>query len=119
MAKKAFFMKRLNDHIQYLKKMDVALKGEEDFSGSTHKNCKLGQWLYDEGLTEVGAMENSKAKEVFESLLGPHEQFHILGNEALDKKLAGDEAGAQAIFTQLHVLSNTLTNKLLDLDGMN
>ncbi len=119
MAKKAFFMMRLNDHIQYLKKMDATLKGEGDFQGTTHQDCKLGQWLNEDGPTEVGAMENSKAKEVFDSLHEPHERFHLLGKEVLEKKQAGDEAGAHTVFTELHVLSNTLTNKLLELDGIN
>jgi len=119
MAKKAFFMRRLNDHIQYLKKMDATLKGEEDFQETTHRECKLGRWLYSEGWTEVSAMENSKAIKIFQSLLEPHERFHLISNDALEKKRAGDERAAQKFFTELHVLSNTLTNKLLELDGLN
>ncbi|HEC85057.1 MAG: hypothetical protein DRR08_03410 [Candidatus Parabeggiatoa sp. nov. 2] len=118
MAKKAFFLKRLNDHVQYLKKIDAAIKGESDFQGTPHRDCQLGQWLYDEGGAEVAAMENSNAKEVFESLLEPHERFHTISKEALEKKRAGDEAGAQAILTEMHVLSTLITNKLLELDGM-
>jgi hypothetical protein len=119
MAKRAFFMRRLNDHIQYLKKMDATFKGEKDFRGTTHRGCKLGEWLYSEGWAEVSAMENSKATEVFQSLLEPHERFHLLSNDALEKKQAGDERAAYKLFTELHVLSNTLTNKLLELDGLN
>ena len=119
MAKKAFFMMRLNDHIQYLKKMNAALKGKEEFQGTNHKECKLGQWLYsDEATKEIATLENSKAKEIFESLLEPHEHFHGLGKEALDQKQAGNDAAAQKLLTQLHVLSTTLTNQLLALDGI-
>jgi uncharacterized protein (DUF2164 family) len=118
MAKKAFFLKRLNDHVQYLKKIDAAIKGQSDFSGTSHKDCELGQWLYNQGPAEVAAIENDKAKQIFDSLLEPHERFHSLGQQALEKKQAGDEQQVQSILTQMHVLSAILTNKLLQLDGM-
>jgi hypothetical protein len=118
MAEKAFFMKRLNDHIQYLKKIDAAIGGKSDFQGTSHQDCQLGQWLYNEGQAEVAALENENVKQVFESLLEPHERFHKLGQEALDNKQAGDEKSAQSNLTQMHILSAILTNKLLQLDGM-
>ncbi|RKZ78179.1 MAG: hypothetical protein DRR19_26870 [Candidatus Parabeggiatoa sp. nov. 1] len=118
MAKKAFFIKRLNDHVQYLKKMDAVIKGESDFQATSHRDCKLGLWLYNEGAAEVATMANSKAKNVFDSLLEPHERFHVLGYRALEKKQAGDETEANALITELHVLSTTLINKLLELDRM-
>jgi len=117
-AKTAFFIKRLNDHVQYLKRIDTAIKGESDFCGTNHRDCQLGQWLYGDGATEVAAMENSQAKVVFESLFEPHEHFHVISQEALEKKQAGDETGSQALISELHVLSNTLSNKLLKLDAI-
>jgi hypothetical protein len=118
MASKAFFMKRLNDHIQYLKKIDAAIKGESDFQGTSHRDCHLGQWLYNEGPAEIAGMSNPKAKQIFDSLLEPHERFHSVAKQALAKKQAGDAAGAKALLTELHVLSTSLTNKLLELDSM-
>ena len=118
MAGKAFFMMRLNDHIQYLKKMDAALKGESDFKGCRHTECKLGGWLYGDGPKEVAELTDPKAKAVFESMLEPHEQFHAIGQKALEQKEAGDDAAAQAALTELHTLSAVLTDKLLNLDGM-
>lgn len=119
MAKKAFFMRHLNDHIQYLKNVDAAIKGEIDFEGTTHHECKLGQWLYNEGPIEIVSMSNNKAKKVFDSLLEPHQRFHELGRQALEKKQAGDDSGAKALLTELHVLSTTITRILLELDSMN
>ncbi len=116
MAKKVFFLKRLNEHVQYLKKMDSCLKGNEDFEGTSHTDCQLGQWLYGEAKDEIEELGNSKAKELFNSLFEPHERFHILGKQALEKKKSGDEAGAQELLTELHQLSTTLINKLLELD---
>ena len=119
MAKKAFFMMRLNDHIQYLKKIDGRLKGDGDFKGTTHQDCKLGKWLYsEEAMQEMSTLENAKAKQVFDKLLELHENFHVQGQKALEKKQLGDEASAQVLFTELHKLSAILTNQLLELDGM-
>lgn len=117
-AKTAFFMKRLNDHIQYLKKIDATLNNKGDFQGTAHEECHLGKWLYGEGAAEVEAIQNSKAKEIFDSLLEPHQKFHMMSRQALENKLAGDEAGVKAALTEMHLLSTILTNKLLDLDGM-
>ncbi|ALG69113.1 CZB domain-containing protein [Beggiatoa leptomitoformis] len=119
MANKAFFMLRLNDHIQYLRKMDAALKSESDFLGSTHQDCKLGKWIYGEALDEIAALQDyAKAKAIYDSMLGPHEQFHAAGHKALECKKVGNEAGAQAAMTEMHILSNTLTTKLLELDKL-
>lgn len=115
---KAFFMMRLNDHIQYLKKIDATLKGQSDFQGTTHTDCKLGKWLYGDGPTEIAAMKDNRAKEVFDSILEPHERFHILGKKALENKQAGDEDAMKQALTSLYTLSTVLTNRLLELDRM-
>lgn len=116
MAGKAFFMMRLNDHIQYLKKMEAALNGEKDFLGTDHKSCKLGGWLYAEGKVEVADLHNPKAQEVFDNLFEPHQQFHEAGQRALKAKAAGDDKAAKEAMTEMYRLSALLTNRLLDLD---
>ncbi|MCK5719264.1 MAG: CZB domain-containing protein [Thiomargarita sp.] len=119
MTKKAFFMRRLNDHIQYLKKLDETLKvSNSEFQGTNHRDCRLGQWIYNEGPAEINLLQNDKANQIFNSLLEPHKQFHYVSNEALEKKYNGDDSGAQSLLTELHILSNTLVNKLLELDSM-
>ncbi len=118
MASKAFFIMRLNDHVQYLKKIDAALKGQTDFQGTDHYQCKLGKWLYGEGLQEITQMKNPRAKEIFQSMLEPHERFHTLGKQVLAKQQAGDLEGAKRALTELHTYSTLLSNKLLELDTM-
>lgn len=118
MANKAFFLMRLNDHVQYLKKIENTLKGKAEFSGCVHTECKLGQWIYNEGSAEVAALTDPRAQEVFDSLKEPHERFHVISHEALAKQQAGDEAGAKSASTEMHKLSTVLTNKLLELDAM-
>lgn len=118
MAGKAFFLIRINDHVQYLKKINRTLEGQETFQGCSHTDCKLGQWIYGNGEVEVTALENSRAREVFDSLKEPHEQFHQASADALAKQLAGNKDGAQQSITDMHKLSTIIYNKLLELDKL-
>ncbi len=118
MPGKAFFLMRLNDHVQYLKSVENALSGKIDFQGTSHQDCKLGKWLYGEGSNEVASLGNPQAQQAFEALFEPHEKFHKVSQLALQKKQAGDHAGSQAIITEMHILSHTIAQKLLDLDAL-
>ncbi|EIJ42470.1 hypothetical protein BegalDRAFT_1591 [Beggiatoa alba B18LD] len=118
MASKAFFLMRLNDHIQYLKKIDATLSDKGDFQGTDCHDCKLGKWLYGDGDNEVSQLNNPIAKEIFSSLFEPHERFHQISKQALDLKKVGDMDGVHKLVTEMHVLSNTISRKLLDLDEL-
>lgn len=113
---KAFFMKRLNDHVQYLKKMEIALNGESDFLGTDHKACKLGLWLHAEGKDDVAQMHSPLAEKVFDSLFEPHQAFHEAGHRALQAQAKGDNDCAQEAMTEMYRLSALLTNRLIELD---
>ncbi|MEY3219089.1 MAG: hypothetical protein RIT27_446 [Pseudomonadota bacterium] len=116
MAGKAFFLIRINDHVQYLKKINRTLDGQDTFQGCSHSECKLGKWIYGEGESEVAALNNPRAIELFEALKEPHLQFHNMSQLALEKNLAGDKIGAQQAITEMHKLSTIVYNRLLDLD---
>jgi len=118
MPNQAFFLMRLNDHIQYLKNIEATLVGEGNFQGTSHLSCKLGQWLYAEGAEEVRALNNPLAKQVFDSLFEPHERFHTKSYEALTKHQEGDTQGAQKAITEMHQLSHLISQKLLELDAL-
>ena len=115
MVGKAFFLQRLNDHVVYLKKIQRTLEGAEDFQGTDHHDCKLGKWLYGEGAREAEAA-GPKARELFESLFEPHQQFHDRSKAAVLKKGAGDDAGSNGDVTEMMKLSTTLVNTLLAMD---
>ncbi len=115
---KAFFIRRLNDHIQYMKKINATLTGEGEFQGTKHTECKLGLWLYGEGIQEVAALKSDRAKTIFDSIFDPHERFHSVSKRALECKVDEDEEGMQAAVTEMHVLSNTISQKLLELDDI-
>jgi len=118
MPSKAFFLMRLNDHIQYLKEIEATLVGEGTFSGSSHQECKLGKWLYGDGPSEIDALQSKKLQEIFNSLFEPHERFHNASKQALEKKRRGEEQAAQAAVTEMHILSHIIAQKLLELDAL-
>jgi len=60
MSLRAFFLKRLNDHVLYLKKIKLTLDDRGGFCGSDYHLCKLGEWLYGEGNTETEATQFNK-----------------------------------------------------------
>jgi len=108
----------MNDHVQYLKKINKTLDGQESFQSCSHTECKLGQWMYGEGEAEVATIANPRVKEVFEELKEPHQQFHQASADALAKQLAGDKDGAQQSITEMHKLSTVVYNRLLELDKL-
>lgn len=115
----AFFLMRINDHVQYLNRIEATLAGNDDFKGTDHHECKLGKWLHNEGANEVAELHNSRAQEIFESLFEPHERFHQVSKEVLEKKPAiNDEEHHETALTEMCQLSQILTQKLLELDAL-
>ncbi len=115
MSENAFFLRRMNDHIQYLGRIKATLSDKGDFVGTDHHSCKLGQWLDTEGLEQVTSY-GSDIREVFDSLLLPHEQFHQASHRAIDCKTDGDNQGMEAAMTEMFKLSVTLVDTLMKLD---
>lgn len=113
----AFFFQRINDHIQYVRKIQKTLNGEGDFQGTDHQNCKLGKWLYGEGRKEVEAL-GAAAVTKFEAILDPHQAFHDASARALAAKAAGNDATAQMSVTEMDKLSVLLIRELSALDQM-
>ena len=118
MNESAFFLRRMNDHIQYLAKIKATLEEKGDFQGSDHHSCKLGQWLDNEGPEQSSAV-GEDARAVFDQLHEPHERFHQASKVALERKAAGDSAGMEEAMTEMFKLSNTLVSMLMQLDSMN
>ncbi len=117
MQNKAFFLKRLNDHVQYLRQMKARLDGHNQFEPTSCRICALGEWLYGEGMKY--ASEHSEVMlNLFHALLEPHERFHAASEEALRCQQAGDELGMRRALTEMHTLSTTLINILLKMDGI-
>ncbi|MES9923424.1 MAG: CZB domain-containing protein [Candidatus Thiodiazotropha endolucinida] len=117
MSESAFFLRRMNDHIQYLGKLKATLEDKGDFQGSDHHSCKLGQWLDSDGPAQSSAI-SGEARRIFDSVLEPHEQFHQASQRALDCKKLGDKSGMEEAMTEMFKLSAKLVDILMKLDTM-
>ncbi|MCU7918291.1 MAG: CZB domain-containing protein [Candidatus Thiodiazotropha sp. (ex Epidulcina cf. delphinae)] len=117
MSESAFFLRRLNDHIQYLGKLKATLEDKGDFQGTDHHTCKLGQWLDSDGPAQSSAI-SEEARTVFDSLLEPHERFHHASKSALECKRSGDKKGMEEAMTEMFKLSAILVDILMKLDTM-
>jgi hypothetical protein len=109
---------RLNEHIQYVRKIEATLAGKGNFQGSSHYDCKLGQWLYGTGIQEVAALQNKQAQQVFNNLFEPHERFHLVTQQLLEKQSTLDKPSIQLAITEMHKLSQILSQQLLALDAL-
>jgi hypothetical protein len=111
----AFFLLRINDHMQYLKKINATLEGRGDFRGGDHHSCKLGNWLDGTGPQEA-AEAGPQAVALLEDIWRPHELFHLASGEALALQAAGRQEESKRASTEMHRLSSTLVDLLLGLD---
>jgi hypothetical protein len=117
MADTAFFLLRLNDHMQYLRKIQATLDDQGDFLGTDYRECKLGRWLYSDGPAAAAAL-GPVAQALFDSILGPHQRFHEASSLALERKRALELEGMRLAITEMLKLSAMLVDKLLTLDQM-
>ncbi|TXH71813.1 MAG: hypothetical protein E6Q83_00935 [Thiothrix sp.] len=115
MKKQAFFLQRINDHVQYLSKIKATLTRGGDFQGTHCQDCALGHWLYGKGAQEIKTL-GKDAHQLFEQLIEPHEKFHEASQRALAHFQAGDELAQYRAMTDMHQLSNHLIRMLLALD---
>lgn len=115
MKEKAFFLRRLNDHTQYLNKVNDTLRGRTEFKGTYPCGCKLGSWLCGEGEKDIQPY-GDESMDLFYELYKEHQKFHDVSNEALKGHEDGDTKSDA--FTQMHVLSAKLVTLLLKLDSI-
>ncbi len=117
MSKQAFYLQRMNDHVQYLQKIRATLKGTGDFQGMECTQCALGQWAYGEGRDEVLSY-GAEMHDLYEDLLEQHKAFHQASSEALSCHQNDDEHGQYRAMTEMHTLSNDLVQRLLKMDAI-
>lgn len=112
---KAFFVQRLNDHVQYLDKVTKTIKGQMEFQGCDCHCCRLGHWLDHGGIEEINHFVPNSSTLISE-LLTKHEAFHEASNQALQFHEQGQEQQAYKTMTQVHTLSQQLVTLLLTID---
>ena len=104
MSESAFFLRRMNDPIQYLGRIKATL-------------AERGQWLDSEGPEQASALGGA-SRAIFDSLLRPHEAFHQASHQALSCKTTGDMAEMESAMTEMFKLSVTLVDTLIKLDTL-
>lgn len=115
MEKQAFYLKCMNDHVQYLRKIKATLKDEGDFQGTECTQCRLGKWLYNEAEQDLGEY-GAEMQALYQTLLAQHQQFHDASSNALVCHCHQDEPGQYREVTEMHLLSNNLIQTLLQMD---
>jgi hypothetical protein len=113
----AFFLLRLNDHVQYLNRIKATLNGTGDFKGTNHHECKLGKWMDSAGPTETDDV-GPEARALFDSLDEPHRLFHEASARAISLSAAGQSAESEQAITEMYRLSALLVDRLLQLDRL-
>lgn len=111
----AFFLLWINDHMQYLKKINATLEGRGDFRGGDHHSCTLGRWMDGPGPQEA-AQVGPQAAALFEDIRKPHELFHAASGKALALQAADRQEESRHEVTEMHRLSSALVDLLLGLD---
>ncbi|MCK5901571.1 MAG: CZB domain-containing protein [Cocleimonas sp.] len=119
MKHKAFFLRRLNDHTQYLNRVSDTLTGRSalETTNTSPCSCKLGSWLYGDGEKEI-LNYGSESVAVFHELYKEHKKFHTTSKQALQSHIEGDLSKKTIAFTQMHILSAKLISLLLKLDSI-
>lgn len=113
--KKAFFVQRLNDHIQYLDRITKTVKGKDNFTGCDCHCCKLGHWLDTSGEADINQYAPDSTH-LYATLVEQHEQFHLVSGQILAFYHQNDEMSAQRAMTEMHKLSQQLVTILLTID---
>ena len=85
-------------HSRWKAHLRAYLDGKEQVSDAelmSPKDCDLGKWLYADGLRKYGQLSEMKELEK------AHEQMHATVKTVVQKKKAGDAAGADEAFKRV------------------
>ena len=116
--KKAFFLSRLNEHLQYMGDVEKSLNGDCEFQGCEFNHCQLGQWLYGAGTEEVLSLKNNRALKMFNRLFDVHKKFHEAGDQALLQKRRGYSEISSQCLSDMQLFCSQLITILLALDDI-
>jgi methyl-accepting chemotaxis protein len=95
----AMLRKAKSDHLAWRTKLRDVLNGKESLSEDetgNHEKCRLGKWLYDEGMPKYGHMQEMKDLEKV------HKQLHQSTTKTVKLKNEGKVDEANAEFQKVH-----------------
>ncbi|WP_413699155.1 CZB domain-containing protein [Psychromonas sp. KJ10-10] len=98
-------------HLAWKTRLRTYLDGDKSVltkeQACSHRDCKLGQWYYGEGIKEYNNITSFKEIEV------PHEKLHSTIKSIVLKTEQGDMQGAELLYKEIEPLSDTIV-KLID-----
>jgi len=111
-AAATMFRKAKADHLAWRTKLRDLLNGKESLSAeeaSSHEHCRLGKWIYSEGMENYGHMKDMQDMEA------THKALHQSIKKVIDLKNRGKGDEANQEFAQFQEYSERL---IADLDRL-
>ena len=102
-------------HQRWRMRLDRFLKGRENLTEAeavSHRDCDLGKWMYTDGMAHYGTTSEMK------NLEREHEKFHTMVRRIIQLKNSNDDAGAQAEYEKLELLSDEVIALLDSMDRL-
>ena len=102
----------ITKHKSWKSRLRSMLDGKGGLSVSdavSHKDCDFGRWLYSEGKTKYGSLNELNILEK------SHTDMHAKVKEVIQKKNAGDTIGAEQGYTEVVRLSDVVVGLLTSL----
>ncbi|MFA9459408.1 methyl-accepting chemotaxis protein [Thiohalorhabdus sp. Cl-TMA] len=106
------FRKAKSDHLAWRTKLRDLLNGKASLSleeATSHEHCRLGKWIYGEGLERYGHLQEMKHLE------STHKALHQSIKAVIDHKNRGSAEEANREFARFQEYSEQV---IADLDGM-
>lgn len=103
------------DHIAWktdIYKNIIGLNSEGHYDFSTHTQCRLGKWYYEEAHDEI-----DKTSHKYRNLEAPHKKVHESGHEALDLLKKGNSAKMIAALDSMENASIETTHLIAGLES--
>lgn len=96
-------------HLAWKGKLRAFLDGKATLTkqqASSHKDCALGQWYYQEGLKNYGHLHEMRELEP------PHTQLHHIIHSIIHAREQGDHAQAERLYSKIEPLSREIVTLL-------
>jgi methyl-accepting chemotaxis protein len=105
----AMFRKAKSDHLAWRTKLRDLLQGKESLSleeATSHEHCRLGQWIYGEGMQRFGNLQE------MQDLEATHKALHQSIQKTIDLKNRGQGEEANAEFAAFQEYSEQVIGNL-------
>ncbi|MFH1093556.1 MAG: CZB domain-containing protein [Candidatus Omnitrophota bacterium] len=81
-------------------------EGKDTMETVSHKNCRVGQWIYSSGKKNYGEMTELRELEIV------HVETHNIANRIIRLKKDGNNLEAETEYEKLETISKVIVSKL-------